>query len=597
MASALEPLISPHTGKRRRAPYSRDVCDFCRDSKKRCQTLSPQPNQPSTAASPSASTTTICVACHHANIPCIRSRKRKQQQPNRTTQHSSSAEIIQSVQPFRPFQPSHSTLTSSRVSRFGAGTPWLAPLPSPASYLNTLGAAWGNDVDSSSSGSFISVRLVRDMPQYFTSYFRLVNDGLYHYLDERQFMNDYVDIVVDRVLSPDTHWALTFHSVMAIGARIHGDLPYAQHCAAIAMKACQSLSGTVPSQSAPRLALTFRAMLALIYYSACVEESDDHSVKQLLSRAQYLLGERDVVSRLPVDVTRLVDSIPQFEEAFSLSPLPVCSVAEQLSYQRQAYPNDQQRFARLESTLAAEDSARRRQQQQRQRGQFIIQPDGAAAGPSNGESAGEAGDGKEDGVIEMDTQRALDELQRLNSSLAGDTFMRSPVAVDWSIYHALMVLLRAERCDSVQDLQRVIVFGRRAQCYLLLGQLEPAVQAARRAMQQLAVYNDTPLSKYPPYTLILIRVLVILRTLDTADDAAVLIETGLAILRKLAALWPALQRHLTQWSSSVPRPSLPSPAFGLHHILHFIATVAAFASLVAASTTAIHIRHVVPPAA
>ena len=407
------------------------------------------------------------------------------------------------------------------------------------------------------SSSFVSVRLVRDMPQYFSSYFRLVNDGLYPYLDERQFMLDYRNIVVDRVLSPDPHWALAFHAVMAIGARIHGDLPYAQHCTGIALRAAKSLSVAMQSQPPARLALTFRALLALSYYRACVQDDDEtdagsdnsnssSSVAHLLSSAQSLLSLRDVASRVPVSVTQLADSVPQFEDAFSLSPLPVCSVAEQLRHQRHAFPHDKKRYARLQQQLAALDGER---QQEERRTTVHTSTNNNAEADQAEEEAEEAVENIAGQYVDMDGHRVVEDLHLLNYALAGDTFMRSPVPVQWSIYQALIVLLRAEKSESVQDLQRVIVFGRRAQCHLLLGQLPQAVLAARETMRHLQIY-DGPLSYYPPYTLLLIRALVILRTLDTASDAAVLVETGLNVLRKLASLWPALQRQLTRWEAT-----------------------------------------------
>ena len=613
MAATLVQFISPHTGKRRRAPYSRDVCDFCRDSKKRCQPL--QSAVPSSAAlssfpqQPQQQTSTTCVACHRANIPCKRSRKQSRKASHSNDDSSDALSVPQSAidrrLPPPPLPPPAAAAAAAsaapplpapashpprlrlqphpglRVSRFGADSAWLAPLPSVAA-----GDGWGEWPTSGGrqGSSFVTVRLVRDMPQYFTSFFRLVNDGLYPYLDERQWMADYGHIVVDRILSPDQHWALAFHAVMAIGARIHGDLSYAQHCTAVAMTAARSLSASVQSQPPSRLALTFRALLALTYYCACTHEDDEaeadsaaggggggdssssssgssgSSVDDLLSSAQLLLSVREVAERVPLDVTRLANSVPQFGDAFSLSPLPACSVVEQLHYQRHTFRDDRKHYARLQRKIAMQDGQRLHDEERQQE----EDEDEEAKGEDEGDAGAESIEGLEMGSVAMGSDASeydvLQALHRLNAALAGDTFMRSRRPVDWSIYRALTVLLLAERSSVVQDLQRVIVFGRRAQCYLLLGQLPKAVQAARQTVRHVAMY-DGPLSRYPPYTVLLIRALVILRALDTASDAALLIESGLIVLQKLAALWPALQRHLTYWMTgdTVTYPPLPPP--------------------------------------
>ena len=537
-SASLHSDVSPHTGKRRRAPYSREVCDFCRDSKKRCQLL---PYEPATFPAPSSAASSppppVCLACSRAHIPCKWS-KSARKLPRRPSPSPDTNDALSTL-PSRNLPP-------PRVSRFDASIPWLAPLSASDWQSAAPPGQCGED-----GGSFITVRLVRDMPRYFTSYFRLVNDGLYPYLDERQFMLDHAHIVVERVLSPDAHWTLAFHSVMAIGARVHGDLSYAQHCSTIALRTLQQLSANMHAQPPSRLALTFRALLALSYYNACAkeEQQDDpeaeDSVERLLSAARSMLSLSGVSTRLPEEVTRLADSIPQFSDAFLQSPYPACSVAEQLRYQRQHYPYDQKRHERLELEQAMAVGA-----SQGGRIEVVELARDSGGSSETARVASSLGAECEEGW-DCSSGDVVHDLHLLNSALAGDSFLSSPVPVQWSIYQALIVLLRAERSDRVRGLQLTIVFGRRAQCYLLLGQIPQAVRAARQTLREVAVYDaKDPLCTYPPNTVLLIRALVIVRTLDKAHDTAALIEGGLVVLRKLAALWPALQRHLTRWTAS-----------------------------------------------
>ena len=578
--SATHPLpsVSPHTGKRRRAPYSRDVCDFCRDSKKRCQPFSSQSSISASALSTQSSPT--CEACYRANIPCKRTSRRQHKRDAHAYDDGSSTALdalgASGAIPLQQPTAFHEPLTGRfpiPVSRFDASCSWLAPLsvsrPAPAVRLG-----WDGDTDGyhersgpSSRSSFVDVRLVREMPQYFMSYFRLVNDGLFPFLDESQFHADYGNIVVDRILSPDPHWAVAFHAVMAIGARMHGDIAYAAHCTAVALRAVKGLNGAMQQQPPSRLALTYRALLALTYYSACVQDQDEteaEGVEHLLSSAQRLLAVRDVAQRLPADVLRLATSVPEFADAFSLSPLPLCSVDNQLRYQQRAFPLDRRRFLRLRRRLATAPVDRIHHSSATSRVHAHSNESNTAHATlshveaADGGGMGEVGESADsiDALdadpmmdVHLDGERVLGDLHRLNVQLAGDTFMRSPRPVEWSIYQALIVLMRAEKSDSVRDLQRVIVYGRLAQCYLLLGQLPSAVLAARQTLRGVESY-DGPLTKYPPYSVLLIRALVIVRELDMAPDAAQLIGSGLAVLRKLADLWPALKRHLTQWTST-----------------------------------------------
>ena len=164
-----------------------------------------------------------------------------------------------------------------------------------------------------------SLSLHTSAPLYLSTYFTLLNRGLYFFLDEPSF---YAELHTSDSADPSPVWLLCLSSVLAIGARMCGDTAYADYAydkaraAAVVFRHAQVTSvedGVCECAGEPvhRLALVYRACLVLSYYACAMDEGSD----EWLDLAAHLFTIDGVEAAVPCAVRMLAALMPNVPAA------------------------------------------------------------------------------------------------------------------------------------------------------------------------------------------------------------------------------------------------------------------------------------------
>ena len=359
---------------------------------------------------------------------------------------------------------------------------------------------------------------------YIDTYLSLVNGGLYSYLDDASFRSCYFEHHIAHSASspPGSAWLLCVSAVMAIGARMHGNVRYSDECATVARHCARSIRA-VPPTSMEDCALAYRALLVLSYYSAAVL---CRAEVEWLTVAESLLSIDGARSLIPASVIHLHHLQPSFADVLDQ---PSDSVTDQVvKQQMDMYGPDKAKYLKCKRLL-------------RQQSSVADEDDELLDGEQLDEQVDISAD------LANSSRRCQPEMiDQLNRSLysALSTVHRRP-SLCFSVYDCLITLLCAEAAVQPPP-HRCTIYGMKLACYLLLGKRRQAVQAARDLIQLIVSMRQANVTCLPPFALAFIRSIAVLSAWDESYDAPCLIPAALRVLHAVAPLWPATQHVETQ---------------------------------------------------
>ena len=369
---------------------------------------------------------------------------------------------------------------------------------------------------------------------FISAFFSPCNAAWAELLDEAAFRQEYETIHGHTPeATMDVAWQLVMGGVMAVGARIKGEIHsgYSRHAASLASEASTYIGNvTDPANpgfaaqllsalGASRLALAYRGLVLFAHYKAAM----CGGFTDLLRTASHLLSCPAVSALVPVEVQLMASMLPVLDEA----------TARPHSYGSGEMEESQ---VKASTPLLAQ-----------------IQRD-------------------------VDTSRAVSRAEVL--TVAGHLTQATSTAdlshVRLSVPQYLAVLSRAEASPLCSP-HREEVLGLKAACYQLMGQPALAVQAAQ---ETIGLFTSS-LSLSLPLCLssvgfAFMRALLILCELDVSVTSTSLICRAMTMAGDAARTWPRLtavhcewQRTLEVWSGrqvdGQERPSQPTDRFLLQH--------------------------------
>ena len=153
---------------------------------------------------------------------------------------------------------------------------------------------------------------------YLSTYFSLLNRGLYFFLDEAAFYAAFDAVHVQHSSPPCPIWQLCLSAVLAVGARMCGATDYSDYAAARARRLSERFHHpcdncdcrALPSSD---LALAYRSSLLLSYYQAAM----DQSPADVLAVAAHLYALPGVAPAIPHAVRMLADLMPNVPAAYT----------------------------------------------------------------------------------------------------------------------------------------------------------------------------------------------------------------------------------------------------------------------------------------
>ena len=411
---------------------------------------------------------------------------------NTTAMSASTSAAFSLSLPQQPAQSSRTSSAASSTSSFSSGE----VVPVPAFCLQ--------------SGSSL----------YIDTYLSLVNAGLYKYLDDTQFRSSYFEhhIAHSSLTPPGSAWLLCVSAVMAIGARMHGNVRYSDDCAAVA-RHCARLIRSTPPSTMEDCALAYRALLVLSYYSAAML---CRAEVEWLAVAESLLFIDGARALIPASVIHLHHLQPSFADVLDQPSDAVCD--QVVKQQMDLYAADRAKYLKCKRLLRQQSS--------------VAEGDEELV---DGEQQDEQIDISAD--LASSSRRCQPEtIEQLNRSLyaALSTVHRRP-SLCFSVFDCLITLLCAEAA-VLQPPQRCTIYGMKLNCYVLLGCRKQAVRAARDLVQLVVNMRQANSTCLPPFALTFIRSIAILNLWDDSYDTPCLISSALRIVHAVAPLWPATQR-------------------------------------------------------
>ena len=411
-------------------------------------------------------------------------------------------------------------VTSSAASAF------CLPLPQPpvqasrtSSAASSTSTAQSSYSSSDSNAAIPAFCLQSASSLYIDTYLSLVNGGLYKYLDDASFRASYFEhhIAHTAPSPPGSAWLLCVSAVMAVGARMHGNVRYSDDCASVARYCARSIRSTPPSRMED-CALAYRALLVLSYYSAAVL---CRAEVEWLTVAESFLSMDGVRTLIPASVIHLHHLQPSYADV--LDP-PSDTVCEQVvKQQTDMYGADRAKYLKCKRLLRQQSS--------------VAEEDDELL---DGEQLDEQVDISAD-LASCSKRCQPDAIEQLNRSLwcALSTVHRR-TSLCFSVYDCLITLLCAEAA-VLSPPQRCTIYGMKLACYLLLGRKRQAVHAARDLVQLIVSMRQANVTCLPPFALGFVRSLAVLNQWDDSYDAPCLIPAGLRVLHTVAPLWPAAQ--------------------------------------------------------
>ena len=427
---------------------------------------------------------------------------------------------------------------------------------------------------------------------YLSTYFSLLNRGLYFFLDEVAFYAHFDAVHTQHSCAPCPVWLLCLSAVLAVGARMCGAVEYSDYAAAHARRLSERFHHSGDGCDCPALpvcdlALAYRSSLLLSYYHAAM----DQSPRRRLSHRRPPLLPPSVAPAIPHAVRMLADLMPNVPAAYtamtaqqpsggvgqvagcscrssvsspssssgsscscccaSISPaasacFPAAGAAEGedvaalLRQQAAVFPLDRWKYYKVKRSLAA-----------------------ALHLPASDDelAVGVELDSSLDVAVDLDPKLLRTELAAINfhiTALLADKQVggQAPGEVAFSVYNFLALLLKAEANGGLTGHQRVGVFGRQAVCYQLLGRREAAVRCARAAVGLMCESHEADPAgcRLPPFAPSFIRCIAILGEWDVGEGCGELIKRALVVTGVLAALWPSVARveaelkaQMTRW--------------------------------------------------
>ena len=383
-----------------------------------------------------------------------------------------------------------------------------------------------------------------------SSYFSLLNRGLYFFIDEDGFWPEWEAEQLQAAGGrTDAAWLMCTGALLALGARMSGDTAFAERAALTAREAALSflhpgLRCSCQMLPPARLALAYRSCLALSFYAAAMADC----CADLFRIASHLLSLDGVEACVPPAVQRLAAFMPVVAAVFpcmaqpnagwalsssqariaEISSVPSCgdaaAVAALLRSQSEAYPLDRWKYLKVKRLLQSK---------------LRLQPDDREL------LLGRELDASLDTRAELCSSTMRAELAAINVFLTETALHWEPgQPLSFSVYNALSLLLKAEAA-ALPLHQRCGVLGRKAACYLLLGDTELAVDAARACVSLLVSLRSVSDSLcLPPFALSFTRCVGILGEFDCSEGSGDLIAGGVRVVQEIARLWPAVDRSL-----------------------------------------------------
>ena len=418
------------------------------------------------------------------------------------------------------------TSSSSAPSSSFSSSPYILPLPvAPVATSRSTSSASSTSTAHSSGASSLTdsgvvpvFSLQHSSSLYIDTYLSLVNGGLYKYLDDAAFRSSYFEhhIAHSAPSPPGSAWLLCVSAVMAVGARMHGSVRYAEECAVVARHCARSIRANPPA-AMEDCALAYRALLVLSYYSAavlCRAEGEGLTV------AESLLTIDGARSLIPASIIHLHHLQPSFADVLDPPSDAVCDAV--VKQQMDMYGADKAKYLKCKRLLRAQSS--------------VAEEDDELL---DGEALDEQVDISAD--LASSSKRCQPEsIEQLNCSLylALSTVHRRP-SLCFSVYDCLITLLCAEAAVLAPP-QRCTVYGMKLACYLLLGKRTQAVHAARDLIQLVVGMRQANTTCLAPFALAFVRSTAILSMWDETYGAPCLIPSALCVLHAVAPLWPAL---------------------------------------------------------
>jgi hypothetical protein len=380
----------------------------------------------------------------------------------------------------------------------------------------------------------VIVHVTDKAADYFFTFFQTLNRGPYFYIeyvDEAAFRSEF-ELIANNILVPDMSWALYVAAVLATGARMNGDVDYADYAAHIAKRVALYFINESHNASfvydwpVERRVIAYRGLLVLSYYVSAMNES---AIAYSFA-AQRIISDKQAADLIPQYVGRIAELMPRFTDAFQN-----VSTSPKLSQPPPEHLNEltlsHRKYLKLKRTLCPY--------------LFIGEGDHEL-------TLGKEFDDSTDITDLLDTSRIRCDLAAVNYYLTYSMSTGWDQPLSFDVYKALCILIKAE--VVIKGFERVTVYGRKATLYQLIGNNQLAVHSARQTVA-CVVCLDSPSSVYPPFSLNFIRAVAILVEWDEGAEAAMLIKGGLHVLRKIAALWAgadaALQRLLAHLKAAI----------------------------------------------
>ena len=382
---------------------------------------------------------------------------------------------------------------------------------------------------------------------YIDTYLSLVNGGLYKYLDDGAFRASYFEhhIAHSASVPPGSAWLLCVSAVMAVGARMHGNVHYSDDCAAVARQCARSIR-CAPPTSMDDCALAYRALLVLSYYSAAIL---CRAEVEWLTVADSLLSIDGARSLIPASVIHLHHLQPSYADVLDQ---PSDSVCQQLvKHQMDMFGPDRAKYLKCKRLL-------------RQQSSVADEDDELIDGEQLDEQVDISAD------LASSSRRCQSEtIEQLNRSLfsALSTVHRRP-SLCFSVYDCLITLLCAEAAVLAPP-QRCTIYGMKLACYLLLGRRRQAVHAARDLVQLIVGMRQANTTCLTPFALGFVRGIAVLVMWDDSYDAPCLIPNALRVLHAVSPLWPAarcVEEQLVQMLRDTSRSQMAEATNNLSDI-------------------------------
>ena len=464
---------------------------------------------------------------------------------------------------------SHSadSISAQWAHSMGVDVDELPSLPEVKSFPSPISSPPFSELSSSSSASSdgLSISLSRASPDapltsaYLTAFFSPSNTGWSTLLEESAFRAEYDSVhgLHAGAATMDVVWQLCMGVVMAVGARIKGDVDYSRYAASLAGEAAayiaQAAEPSAPglsshlaaSFSAERLSLAVRSLLLLAHYRAAMCEE----YTEQLTAASKLLSTPAVAALVPAEVQLMARMLPHLDAAMALpnvdaSPASVesspaspqaAALQEELLQQGSAYPLDQWRYLKLKRQLQGQLGVDEDDEELKQGREWDSFLDISA-------------------IANSPVSRA--EILSIAACLAEAAAQAggSGGRLRFSVFNCLTVLLRAE-ASVLPWPERGEVLGLKAACYQLLGKTGLAVKTAQAMLELAAAWRSSLPLCHSTLGLAFVRSLLILAELDVGRTSASLICSALTTAEALARSWPRLaavhpdwHRVVLQWS-------------------------------------------------